>query len=67
MMKSRVNGRSILAIRDIQPGEELTMENIRSLRPGIGLPPKHLPEVLGRKAAKLIVRGTPLQWDLIQG
>jgi pseudaminic acid synthase len=57
--------RSIYAVRDIAPGAELTMENVRSIRPGHGLAPKHLPEVLRRHARCAIVRGTPLSWDLV--
>ncbi|HVW20881.1 MAG TPA: pseudaminic acid synthase [Opitutaceae bacterium] len=57
---SRVFRKSLFAVRDIGAGEVLTAENIRSIRPGHGLHPRHLPEVLGRKAAKAIPRGTPL-------
>ncbi len=46
-------------------GEPFTAANTRSIRPGHGLPPKHLPEILGRPAAVGIARGTPLSWDLI--
>jgi sialic acid synthase SpsE len=38
---------------------------VRALRPGAGLPPKHLEQVLGRRAAVRIARGTPLRWDLV--
>jgi N-acetylneuraminate synthase len=38
---------------------------VRSIRPGYGLPPKHLEAVLGRRARVAIARGTPLQWGLI--
>jgi len=55
----------IIALRDIAAGEELTRENVRSIRPGHGLPPKHLPEVLGRKAAHNLKRGDPLDWASI--
>jgi N-acetylneuraminate synthase len=39
---------------------------VRSIRPGMGLAPKHLNAVLGRKAMRDIEAGTPLSWDLIQ-
>ena len=55
--------RSIYVVRDIDAGEELTRENVRSIRPGHGLPPKHLPEVLGHKASRDLKRGDPLDWD----
>lgn len=57
--------RSLYAVEDIRAGEELTKENVRSIRPGHGLPPKHLPKILGRHAHEEIKRGTPLSWDLI--
>jgi len=64
-MGSRVFRRSLFAVKDIEVGEEFTEENVRSIRPGHGLPPKYLPVVLGRRAAGKITRGTPLSWDLI--
>lgn len=54
--------RSLYVVRDIASGEQLTRENVRSIRPGHGLPPKHLPEVLGRQAARDLKRGEPLDW-----
>jgi N-acetylneuraminate synthase len=57
--------RSIYVVRDVAAGEELTSENIRSIRPGHGLPPKHLPEVLGRKASHDLKRGDPLDWESV--
>ncbi len=57
--------RSIYVVRDIRAGEELTRENVRSIRPGHGLPPKHLPEVLGRRATRDLKRGEPLAWDAL--
>ncbi len=57
--------RSLYATADIGAGERLTEENCRSIRPGFGLPPKHLPAILGRKAACDISRGTPMDWTLI--
>lgn len=57
--------RSLYAVADIAAGEELTAANVRSIRPGFGLPPKHLPDVLGRRAARAIPRGTPMAWELM--
>ncbi|GAA5213901.1 pseudaminic acid synthase [Corallincola platygyrae] len=57
--------RSVYAIKDIVAGEALTSENIKRIRPGFGLAPKHYPELLGRCAKTDIERGTPLSWDLI--
>jgi N-acetylneuraminate synthase len=57
--------RSIYAVRDIAVGEKLTRENVRIIRPGYGLAPKFLPEVLGKSAKRAIVRGTALNWEMI--
>ncbi|MFH1841396.1 MAG: pseudaminic acid synthase [Candidatus Nealsonbacteria bacterium] len=57
--------RSLFVVKDIKKEEEFTRENVRCIRPGYGLAPKHLPEVLGKKAKEDIERGTPLNWDLI--
>lgn len=59
--------RSIYAVADIAAGEVLSAGKVRSIRPGYGLAPKHLPEVLGRTAARAIPRGTPIAWDLLAG
>jgi len=62
---SRIFRRSLFVVKDVKRGEVLTAENVRSIRPGHGLHTRHLPEVLGRRAACDIVRGTPLKWDLV--
>ncbi|PIW30979.1 MAG: pseudaminic acid synthase [Rhodospirillales bacterium CG15_BIG_FIL_POST_REV_8_21_14_020_66_15] len=64
---STVFRRSLYAVADIPAGAVLTRKNVRSIRPGYGLAPKHLDGVLGRTAARDIARGTPLSWDLISG
>jgi pseudaminic acid synthase len=65
--KSLVYRRSLYITKDMRAGELFTHENLRSIRPGFGLPPKHLDEVLGRRAARDITRGTALSWDLVGG
>jgi len=62
---SRVFRRSLFVVQEIKQGEVFTLENIRSIRPGYGLHTRHLPEILGRRAACDIERGTPLHWDLV--
>ena len=58
--------RSLYAVQDIAAGGKLTEQNVCSIRPGYGLPPKHLPEVLGKRASRAIPRGTPLAWSLLE-
>ena len=62
---SRRFRRSLYAADDIAEGAELTRANVRSIRPGFGLPPKEITNVLGRHAKVPITRGTPLAWELI--
>jgi pseudaminic acid synthase len=63
--KSRVFRRSLFVVEDMKAGEVLTAENVRSIRPGYGLHPRHLQDVLGRRATTDIQQGTPLSWELI--
>jgi N-acetylneuraminate synthase len=57
--------RSLYAVADIPAGAAFTAQNVRSIRPGFGLAPKHLPEILGRRASRAIARGTPMDWSLV--
>jgi pseudaminic acid synthase len=57
--------RSLYAVADIAEGQPLDKTNIRSIRPGFGLPPRDLPAVIGRRARAPIAKGTPLAWDLL--
>ena len=69
-MKSSEQGsvkfrRSIYAVKDIKKGEQLTKENVKSIRPGFGLAPKYLDKILSSKSMCDISRGTPISLDLI--
>ncbi|PWC34714.1 pseudaminic acid synthase [Azospirillum sp. TSO35-2] len=57
--------RSLYVVADIAAGEPLTAANVRSIRPGFGMAPKHLPSVLGRRAARPLRRGEPLVWGML--
>ncbi|MEE9288440.1 MAG: pseudaminic acid synthase [Bacteroidota bacterium] len=63
--KSRVFRRSLFVVQDMKAGEMFTGENVRSIRPGHGLPPKYLKDVIGRRAGEDIKKGTPLDWEMV--
>lgn len=58
--------RSLYAVEDIPEGEKLTEANVRALRPGYGLAPRHLDSVLGKTAIEPISKGTPIRWTLLR-
>lgn len=57
--------RSLYITSDLKAGDILTHENVRSIRPGFGLPPKYTNQVLGKTVKKDIQKGTPVSWELI--
>lgn len=63
---SMVFRRSVFVVRDIEEGERLTEENIRIIRPGYGMKPKYMKDVLGTRAATELKRGTPLTFDELE-
>jgi len=63
--KSREFARSLFVAKDLAAGEEFTEQNIRSVRPAFGLHPKHLGEIVGKKAARDLKKGEPLAWDMM--
>jgi len=65
-IKSLFFKRSIFCSKDIEVGEAFTQENIKVIRPSSGLAPKYYEEILEKKAAIFIKKGTPLQWNMVQ-
>ena len=59
--------RSLYIVEDVKAGESFTSSNIRSIRPGLGLPPKYYDLILRKKASCSIKTGTPLNWDFVGG
>lgn len=63
--KSRLFKRSVYVAKDVNAGDTFTRENIRVIRPGLGLAPKFYEGLIGKKAKQDIKAGTPLNWDLV--
>lgn len=64
--RNRFFARSLFAVQDIKRGDRLTEANIKSIRPGMGLSPRFLKDVLGKKAKTAIKKGTPLSRGMIR-
>jgi len=64
---NKIFRRSLYVVEDVAKGQPFTGRNLRSIRPGFGLAPKHLQHVLGKRASRDIARGTPMAWDLVDG
>ncbi|MBR3340870.1 MAG: pseudaminic acid synthase [Clostridiales bacterium] len=63
---STVFRRSLFAVKDINPGDVISTENIRSIRPGYGIAPKNLKIMIGRKATKEVKRGEPITLEFME-
>ncbi len=63
--KSIVYRRSLYIVKDLKAGDTLNKENLRAIRPGLGLPPKYYEVALGRKVSRDVKCGTGLSWDLL--
>lgn len=62
---SLVFRRSVYFVKALKAGEKITMQHVRAIRPGLGLPPKFLAGLIGKTAKVDIARGTAAKWDLI--
>lgn len=58
--------RSLYVTRDMQAGEQFSADNLRAIRPGLGLAPKHYDALLGRRARQALKRGTALDWAFVE-
>ena len=63
---SNLSRRSLYIVKDMKKGEIITKENVRSIRPGYGLPVKYFDDILGMKVTKDVLRGTRLSFDLVK-
>ena len=59
--------RSLYICEDMEAGDELNRDNLRAIRPGFGLPPKFIDDLIGKRVARRVARGTPASWDLFGG
>ena len=64
--QSKTHRRSLYIVQDLQPGDVLTRDNVRAIRPGLGLPPRELDRILGMRVQRAAPRGTALSWDLLR-
>jgi pseudaminic acid synthase len=64
-MKSLQFRRSLYVVRDLRAGDTLNRENVRAIRPGLGLPTKYIDVVQGRAVSRDVKRGTALSWDIL--
>jgi len=59
--------RSLYVVKDIQAGEVFTAENVKAIRPGLGLSPKYYDVIIGKCAKNNLQRGTPISWSVLGG
>jgi pseudaminic acid synthase len=62
--KSVIFRRSLYVVKDLQAGDVLTRDNVRAIRPGLGLPTKYIEQVLGKVVKHAVPRGTAVGWDM---
>jgi pseudaminic acid synthase len=62
---SLVFRRSIYVVKDVSAGEKLSPDNIRIIRPGYGIAPKHYDTIVGATVQRDVKRGTPMSWDMV--
>jgi len=63
--KARVFARSLFVVENMKEGETFSPANVRSIRPGFGLHPRFLDQVLGRKCRRNVAKGTPMKWEWV--
>ena len=63
--KSLIFRRSLYIVQDMKKGDVLTGENVRAIRPGLGLPPKYYDTLLGKRINGDVKRGTAFSWELV--
>jgi pseudaminic acid synthase len=64
--KSKQFSRSLIIVKDVKEGEEITRENVRSIRPGFGIHPKYFTEIIGKQFKIDLEKGTPMSFEIIK-
>lgn len=64
-VKSKDYRRSLYIVKDMKAGDQFTMENVKAIRPGLGLSPKYIEQILGKTVKDDVSRGTALEWSLL--
>lgn len=64
--KSREFSRSLFVVEDVKAGDKITKNNVRSIRPGYGMHPKHYKEILGKVFSEDLIKGTPLKSESVE-
>lgn len=57
--------RTLYVVQDLKAGDVLTKDNVRAIRPGLGLPTKYYKILLGKKVVDNVKKGTPVRWELL--
>jgi sialic acid synthase SpsE len=65
-MESRRLRRSLYVVEDVKAGEKVTKQNIRAIRPGYGLAPKNMEQILEMTFVKDVKKGTPMSWEFVE-
>ena len=63
--KSMVFRRSLYFVNNLKSGQIISKKDIRKIRPGFGLPPKHFDEIIGKRVSKNVFRGDRVTWESI--
>lgn len=64
--RGKKNSRSLYVVADMKEGDVITVDNVRSIRPGLGIRPKYWDDVVGKKVILPLKKGTALKWDYIE-
>ena len=64
--KSKQFSRSLFIVKDVKEGEEITRENVRSIRPGFGIHPKYFTEIIGKQFKIDLEKGSPMSFEIIK-